>query len=135
MEKVAYGRKRTVFEAFIKQKCPKCRQGEMFPYATYNISRFYLDNKNCPVCGLKYEVEPGFFTGAMYFSYAINVAIIVVLGVALNLLTDLSIYTVITIVIAGVLIAVPMTFRYSRMLMMYLFSGIDFDENTKLNKE
>ncbi|GAB3978960.1 hypothetical protein GCM10028806_43230 [Spirosoma terrae] len=34
-------------------------------------------HENCPVCGLRYEAEPGFFTGAMYVSYALYVATIV----------------------------------------------------------
>ena len=27
----------------------------------------------CPVCGLKYEREPGYFLGAMYFSYVLSI--------------------------------------------------------------
>jgi hypothetical protein len=27
----------------------------------------------CPVCGLQYEREPGYFRGAMYFSYLLSI--------------------------------------------------------------
>jgi hypothetical protein len=29
---------------------------------------------NCSHCGLKYQIEPSFFYGAMYVSYGLNVA-------------------------------------------------------------
>ena len=29
--------------------------------------------ESCPVCGLKYEREPGYFLGAMYFSYMLSI--------------------------------------------------------------
>lgn len=28
-------------------------------------------NENCPECGLEFQREPGYFTGAMYVSYAL----------------------------------------------------------------
>jgi hypothetical protein len=30
---------------------------------------------NCSHCGLKYQIEPSFFYGAMYVSYGLNVAV------------------------------------------------------------
>lgn len=120
----------TQFQAFVSQKCPRCRKGNMFQGSTYNPLKFASVNKICPHCGLSFEIEPGFFTGAMYFSYGINVAIIATVGVFLNIFFDLHIYAVIGIVLGVVLLAVPFTFRYSRMMMMYLFSGIHYQEPT-----
>lgn len=42
-------------------------------------------HRNCPACGIAFEREPGYFLGAMYFSYALAVAAatpLVVLGLA-----------------------------------------------------
>lgn len=122
---------KTELHAFAAQKCPRCRQGNMFQGFTYNPLKFASVNKTCSHCGLSFEIEPGFFTGAMYFSYAINVAIIATVGIFLNIFFDLHINAVIGIVLGVVLLAVPITFRYSRMMMMYLFSGIKFQEPTK----
>jgi hypothetical protein len=33
-------------------------------------------NEQCPSCGLKFEREPGYFFGAMYFSYGLGVVMI-----------------------------------------------------------
>jgi hypothetical protein len=32
-------------------------------------------NEKCSHCGLKYQIEPSFFYGAMYVSYGLNVAV------------------------------------------------------------
>ena len=40
-------------------------------------------NDPCPVCGLVFEREPGYFLGAMYFSYALAVFIIAPLFILL----------------------------------------------------
>jgi uncharacterized protein (DUF983 family) len=118
---------KTEFQAFIAQKCPRCRQGNMFKGHTYDPGKFATPNPTCSHCGLAFEIEPGFFTGAMYFSYVINVMIIAITGVTLNVLFDLDIYVVMGIVLGMVFLMVPLTFRYSRMMMMYLFSGVKYD--------
>jgi hypothetical protein len=37
----------------------------------------------CPVCGLKFEREEGYFLGAMYISYGLALFTIVILAVVL----------------------------------------------------
>ncbi|MBI1325346.1 DUF983 domain-containing protein [bacterium] len=48
-------------------RCPECRRGKVF------ANLFLKMNPTCPVCGLKFEREPGYFLGAMYFSYAMAI--------------------------------------------------------------
>jgi uncharacterized protein (DUF983 family) len=54
--------------AVVQQRCPRCLQGQVF-------ATLFRMHEQCPVCGLRFEREPGYFTGAMYLSY--GVAIIV----------------------------------------------------------
>ncbi len=119
----------TQFQAFVAQKCPRCRKGNMFKSATYNIGKFGAANTNCPYCDLHFEREPGFFTGAMYFSYGINVALIAIVGVSTQLIFNPDIFVLVGIVSAATIVAVPFTFRYSRMMMMYMFSGVEYDKS------
>lgn len=35
-------------------------------------------NKGCPECGLKYEREPGFFLGSIYFNYGLTALLVVI---------------------------------------------------------
>lgn len=116
----------TFINAILNQKCPRCREGKMFVSKTYNILKFDKMHPSCPVCKQDFQIEPGFYTGAMYFSYAINVAIILILGVGTQLLFNPSVFVLVSVVCFGIILSVPFTFRYSRLLMIYLFSGIKY---------
>ena len=53
-------------------------------------ARFAM-NDRCPVCGLLFMREPGYFTGAMYVSYALGIPIVALLTlVAYLLVPDLA---------------------------------------------
>lgn len=119
----------SLFQGMMHQKCPHCREGKMFEFATYNVSKFSKMHNKCPNCGQDFVVEPGFYTGAMYFSYAFNVAILVIFGLGFNILFNPDVLILTAIVIGISFLAMPLNFRYSRILMIYLFSGIKFKEN------
>jgi len=84
---------------------------------------------NCKVCGLKYEIEPGFFWGAMYVSYAITVGLMLVLGGSILWLTNgkAGFWTYIIPIISALILTSPITYRYARVLMLHLFSPIEFN--------
>ena len=113
--------------AFAAQRCPRCHQGRVFKTSAFS-PRFQEMHASCPACHQHYEPEPGFYWGAMYISYAFSVAIVVAVGIAVFVLghdPDTWVY------VAGVAITtimmVPLSFRYSRMVMLYLFAGFDYD--------
>jgi len=63
--------------SLLKNKCPRCREGNLFVYDTpYSLK----DGKNvkmhdkCPTCGQPTEIEVGFYYGTSYVSYALTVA-------------------------------------------------------------
>ena len=66
--------------ALTKGKCPQCRKGKVFKNKATNLKKFKDIHENCPSCGVKFESEPGFFWGAMYFSYAYSVASFIIIG-------------------------------------------------------
>ena len=72
--------------AIIHAKCPKCRRGDLFSTSMYGL-KVQKMNDHCPHCGLRFEIEPGYFYAAMYVSYALNVAEMVSLGVATYVLS------------------------------------------------
>jgi phage FluMu protein Com len=116
-------------DAVLEAKCPRCRKGDMFMYPWYKITKFHSANKYCPVCNLRFEIEPGFFFGAMYMSYAFIVAIFSIVGVFLYyVLDDPSIMVYIIGINLAVLILLPLIFRYSRVLYLYLFGGVSYEE-------
>ena len=76
----------------------------------------------CPVCQQPYEPEPGFYYGAMYVSYALNVAILVAVWVATAVLTpDLNTWWFVLIAgLAGIGLT-PVTFRIARLTWINFF--------------
>jgi len=75
----------------LRQKCSRCRRGNMFKYPNpYNLRHFMKMNEVCSVCGQAMEIEPGFYFGTGYVSYALTVAISVSTFIAWWVLIGLS---------------------------------------------
>ncbi len=104
------------------QKCPRCRQGDLFVSSAYDLPRFLKMYEKCDHCGLRYELEPSFFYGAMYVSYAFQIALFVAVFVAIQVLypqADTWVYIV--GVIGCVLLLFPAIIRYSRTIWIHIF--------------
>jgi hypothetical protein len=67
-----------------KMVCPRCQEGPFFVSHPYSFRHVGELHPACPVCGLKYEKEIGFYYGAMYVSYALGVALFVACWVIIN---------------------------------------------------
>lgn len=118
----------SVGRAVLLGKCPRCRKGDIFTYPASNLSKFNQMNEVCPHCGVMLEPEPGFYQGAMYVGYGFTVAIIVVVSIILYyFLGDPSEWVYIGTVVALMILLVPLNYRYSRIVYLYLFGGIKFD--------
>ncbi|MDA8930865.1 MAG: DUF983 domain-containing protein [Bacteroidia bacterium] len=107
--------------AFFRGKCPQCRKGNVFTHTVWNLKRFRDMNEHCPSCQVKFESEPGFFWGAMYFSYAYTVAFLIIIGFFyFSYFEEYSLGWYIGAIIGFSLLTAPASFRMSRLLMMYL---------------
>src|SRR5437588_12138190 len=105
--------RRSWWRAILQQRCPRCREGRIF-------KGFAAMNDPCPVCGLLFEREPGYFFGAMYFSYALGVVILVPLYYLTRwLFPDLNYLLAPLVAFIPFLFLVPVVFRYSRVLWIY----------------
>lgn len=118
----------SVGRAVFLGKCPRCRKGDIFAYPATNLSKFNRMNDVCPHCGVMLEPEPGFYQGAMYVGYGFTVAIIVMVSIILYyFLGNPSEWVYIGTVVALMILLVPLNYRYSRIVYLYLFGGIKFD--------
>ena len=79
---------------------------------------------DCPECGVSFEREPGFFYGAMYFSYGIGLAIAAPVSILL-FLKGFSEPMIFLIAIAQLAIVSPLLFRYSRVAWMHFDQRFD----------
>jgi len=99
--------------AMLGQRCPRCHQGRIFR------ARFTM-NDPCPVCGLIFQREEGYFLGAMYVSYGLSSLILIAFYfVARLLLPDWNGAVVTLVAFVPYLFLVPAVFRYSRVVWIY----------------
>ena len=86
-------------------------------------------HEDCSNCGLHYEREPGFFQGAMYVSYALTVGLMLVLGGFIFWISagKASFWGYTIPIVSSLILSSPLTFRYARVLMLYLFSPVRFN--------
>lgn len=75
MKDINVKQKHGYFWGVFNHKCSRCRAGDMFESnSSYKLKTFMKMNKYCPACGQRMEIEPGFYYGTAYVSYALTVA-------------------------------------------------------------
>lgn len=97
--------------AVLALRCPRCLRGPLF-------RSFLTMHERCPVCGLVYEREPGYFTGAMVVSYALAVPTFGLMVIAL-LVAGLDTGVALLVGAAVYLVLAPFIFRYSRAVWLH----------------
>ncbi len=107
--------------SIFKLKCPRCHEGDLFASRAYDLKRFQKMPERCHHCGLRYMSEPSFFDGAMYISYAMQVALIITVFVALNLLGVAKLWLILTLCIGLSILLIPVTFRLSKSAYINIF--------------
>ena len=105
--------------------CPKCHEGRF--WKTNNpFKNILLKNSessiSCETCLIKYELEIGFWYGAMYISYAIGVALMLFLWGVLSFFFPLmDVLLLISLVVIGILIFSPINYHISRLIWINIF--------------
>jgi uncharacterized protein (DUF983 family) len=113
---------RNALSAIVQMRCPKCREGKMFPEGTLFTTRFMKMNAQCACCGQSFMPEPGYYFGAMFVSYAINAAFFITVWLGMYLFMEtISLTAMIVALLVVVLGLLPITFRLSRVLWIYIF--------------
>jgi uncharacterized protein (DUF983 family) len=123
---------RNILEGTLTMRCPKCRQGKMFPEDTLYTTKFMKMNDRCNCCGQSFMPEPGYYFGAMFVSYGINAAFFIAVWLGMRLFMDeISVAAMITALFMVVIGLMPVTFRLSRVLWIYLFVRYQGDQACK----
>ncbi len=98
--------------------CPRCRQGLIF--------RGWLAmHEACPVCGLKFNREPGYYLGAMYVSYGLSIPPVLLMVILFWRLAGWSFGASITAAFVAYLPFVPFVVRLSRVIWIYIDRSVD----------
>ena len=109
--------------AVLAKRCPVCLRGPMF-------RGFMAMRDACPVCGHCFMREPGFFQGAMFVSYAVGVAELIVGSTIAYVFLSPHTGIALALAAAGVvhLLLVPQLFEYSRVIWAHIFAGSGKEE-------
>ncbi len=120
-------KKGTKIYSIFKNKCPKCNVGNFFEVNNpLHLKKMMKMNTYCSHCGFKYEIEPSFFYGAMYISYALTVGMSIITFVAFYAIGIDLLYNFLGIFVALVLFT-PLTYRLARLIYGNIF--ISYDAN------
>jgi uncharacterized protein (DUF983 family) len=125
--------KGSIIYSITKNKCPRCQEGDFFKNSNpYALSSFTQQHEGCSHCKLHYEIEPGFFYGSMYVSYAFNIAWFVTMWIATSVLTpEITKTKQFLIIVAAIILLYPISFRYARILYLNIFVKFQSEEKTK----
>lgn len=130
--------------SILAMRCPRCRKGPMFnngnPYKKLSLKNIFDMPEHCPSCGQKYDMEPGFWYGTGYVSYALAIAVTVasfiawwvLIGVSVNdnkVLWWLAANSVLLVVLQ------PWLMRLSRVIYIRFFVFYDPDYKKHRPKE
>lgn len=112
--------KKNRMKDLIAGKCPKCKTGKIF---ADNGSVLLLKepkmHSHCSHCGYRFEKEPGYFIGSLYVSYALAVAEMLALFIALVFWVD--IYWILGILLFALVALSFINFRFARIIWIWIF--------------
>ena len=110
--------------------CPRCHQESMYlDKNPFNLGNIYKMHDKCSHCGLYYKIEPSFFYGAMYVSYALGVAVSIAAFIVAFLLFESSLKTSFIVIIVTLIALMPITMRLSRNIWINVFISYRKDWN------
>ncbi len=106
--------------------CPVCHEGKLYVEKNpYRINRIMEMHDHCSHCGKKFKIEPSFFFGAMYVSYAVGVAIAVAAFIITYFFLGLSPTYSFAAIVVILAILYPVIVRISRNIWINLFINYD----------
>jgi uncharacterized protein (DUF983 family) len=115
---------RTALVGIFAKRCSRCRQGHVFRST-------WVMNEECPICAIDFDRgEPGYFTGAMYVSYALVIPVIALLTLIEHLIVPT--WSLFRLVVLASLICLPSTpiiWQYSRVIWIYFDRYFDPEDD------
>ena len=108
--------------------CPKCHLESMYTSKNpYKPGHLFKMNERCSHCDTKYKIEPSFFYGAMYVSYAVGIAFAVAAFVIARLFIGTSLTITFIAIVITLIVFMPVIIRLSRNIWINFFVHYDAD--------
>jgi len=123
-------KKGSKLNSILTGSCPRCQNESMYlDKNPLRFSKLLKMNEKCSHCGLKYQIEPSFFYGAMYVSYGLNVALGVAAFVISYVIFNSSIKIAFIAIIVSNVVLFPFVLRWARNIYINMF--VPFDKKYK----
>lgn len=102
--------------------CPVCHEESMYKEKNpYKLNRIFEMHERCSNCGTKYKIEPSFFYGAMYVSYAVGVAFAVAAFIIAYFFLGGGLLASFWTIIGTLVLFMPVIMRLSRNIWINFF--------------
>ena len=125
-------KKGTKLYSILTGSCPKCQEECMYTSKNaYNPKLTLKMHEKCSHCGTKYKIEPSFFYGAMYVSYAVGIAFAVAAFVISYFFIGTGLVTAFFAIIGTLFIFAPIIMRLSRNIWINFFFDYDPEKTNK----
>ncbi len=127
-------KKGSKLNSILTGSCPKCQNESMYlDKNPLHLSKVLKMNDNCSHCGLKYQIEPSFFYGAMYVSYGLNVAVGIAAFIISYVIFKSNLKVAFAAIIVALIILFPLILRLSRNIYINMF--VSYDPEAVNNKK
>ena len=128
--------KDTKLYSILNFKCPHCHEGDFFVAHPYNLKRVGDLHERCSECNGRFTIEPGFYYGAMYVSYAMGSALAVSIWVAfLVLAPDAPLPLIIGVVSVAMIGVGPLFYALSKIIWANMFLNFKGAKEAKQDLE
>jgi len=107
-------------------KCPRCHEGDFYKGHPYKFSTMGEVKEECSECKLKYNIEPSFYHGSYYVTYALGVALFVLVGVLTYLfIPNAGPKTILIAIFVSLGILSPLFYSLSKIIWINFFVKYD----------
>ena len=119
-------KKGTKLYSILTGSCPKCHQESMYASKKlYHPSHTLKLNEQCSNCGTRYKIEPSFFYGAMYVSYAVGIAFAAAAFVFTYIILGTNLKIAFAAIVGTLIVFMPVIMRLSRNIWINFFFKYD----------
>jgi len=119
-------KKGSKLNSILTGSCPKCQKESMYSDKNpLHLTKVLKMNDHCSHCGLKYQIEPSFFYGAMYVSYGLNVAVGIAAFIVSFVFFGVTIEQSFLAIVISLILLFPFVLRLSRNLYINMFVSYD----------
>jgi uncharacterized protein (DUF983 family) len=126
-------KKGSKLNSILTGSCPKCQEESMYKEKNpYKMGKVFDMHETCSHCGTRYQMEPSFFYGAMYVSYAVSIAFAVAAFIISNVFIGLGLIHSFIAIVLTLIFTFPIILRLSRNIWINMF--VHFDKDWKEKK-